>query len=393
MSFCVAPCGSPSKVVKEEVEGEAALRPNPSEEEPLEINYDTSSLTYLYQAIEDKAFMAAIDFLESNRPEVYDECRTWVTRYELRNPKKIRWSQLPLHAAIVFGGPPRLIELLVKVYPRACRCTDDQSMLPVHLALRFGSNDAILWRLLKEFPEAINAKDAKGRFPLQLAAQGDGWKRGEIISMFEKNVRLKIMKADADHRVQASEALLNAQISKNEQLEAENKALKEQYENMQVETIKTKKEYKKVEAQRDHLDSMRLAKRRIIRKPRDPRDKEIDEEEKKEENDGHEQNENKDQEDVTENETEKNVTETNESEKKKKKRFLDRFRKKGKVTDVSAAKEVDSDGKTSNSDQEDTTDSGEDADPAADKEENPASADDVVESLNNLESSLVETSN
>lgn len=75
-----------------------------------------------------------------------------MTRYELRNPKKICWSQLPIHAAIVFGGPPRLIELLVKIYPRGCRCTDDQSMLPVHLALRFGASDAILWNLLKEFP-------------------------------------------------------------------------------------------------------------------------------------------------------------------------------------------------------------------------------------------------
>lgn len=404
MSFCVGPCFQPSQVVKDELADEV-LRPNPSEEEPLEINYDTASLTYLYQAIEDKAFMAAIDFLESNRAEVYDECRTWVTRYELRNPKKIRWSQLPLHAAIVFGGPPRLIELLVKVYPRACRCTDDQSMLPVHLALRFGSNDAILWRLLKEFPEAINAKDSKGRFPLQLAAQGEGWKRGEIISTFEKNARLKIIKADADHRVQASEALLNAQISKNEQLEAENKALKEENERLQANNAQAEKTIRKVEAQRDHLDLMRIQKRKVVKKARGPRekveaekeeitqDKEVEIQEDTESDEGKNDSFDNPQEGVT--------GERNDREKKKKKGLFSRFRNKAKVANVSAVKEIDSDSNEENLDQaEDTTDAAvnkvelsqdNEAEVSENKEDSPALSDDVVESLNNLETPLIET--
>uniref|UniRef100_A0A7S1DBZ3 Uncharacterized protein n=1 Tax=Cyclophora tenuis TaxID=216820 RepID=A0A7S1DBZ3_CYCTE len=154
------------------------------EEAPLEVNYDSVELTYLYQAIEDKAFMAAIDFLESGKPEVATEVRTWVTRYEKAVPGKIRWSQLPLHAALVFKAPIKVIQLLVKQFPKAVRCTNDQSMLPLHLAFRHGASDNTLHLLMKEFPEAINAKDYRGRDPLAYAPMGDSWKKGEIINMY-----------------------------------------------------------------------------------------------------------------------------------------------------------------------------------------------------------------
>lgn len=157
------------------------------EDPVMEVNYDSNEVTYLYQAIEDKAFMAAIDFLESGKPEVAIEVQTWVTRYEKAVPNKIRWSQLPLHAALVFKAPLKVIQLLVKHYPKAIRCTDDQSMLPLHLAFRHGASDNTLHMLLKEFPQAINARDYKGRDPLMYAPMGDAWKKGEIISMYVEN--------------------------------------------------------------------------------------------------------------------------------------------------------------------------------------------------------------
>lgn len=163
------------------------------EEEPLECNYD-KDVTYLYQAIEEKAFMAAIDFLESDKKEeIADQSRTWVTRYEV-STGEIRWSQLPLHAALIFKAPIKLIELLTKHYKKAVRCTDDQKMLPLHLAFRYGASDNVLHLLLKEFPEAINSKDHKDRVPLDFAKLGDSWKKGEIINLFVVNAKAQTEK-------------------------------------------------------------------------------------------------------------------------------------------------------------------------------------------------------
>ena len=250
------------------------IQPNTSEGEPIEINYDTVSLTYVYQAIEGKAFMAAIDFLESNKPEVYDECRTWVTRYELRNPKKICWSQLPLHTAIVFGGPIKLIELLVQKYPRACRCTDDQSMLPIHLAFRFASSDAILWALIREFPEALNAKDNKGRYPLELASQGEAWKKGKIISFSEKNAKQMVVKTESDQRVQNAEAALNTQLMKNAEMAQTTQILKEENEQLKTKNETSANEIGKLEAQKNHLNKLRMAKRKVVKKVKENEEKE-----------------------------------------------------------------------------------------------------------------------
>ena len=155
-----------------------------TDEVALEVNYDSNDLTYLYQAIEDKAFMAAIDYLESGKPEVSKAVRTWVTRFEEEDTTKIRWSQLPIHAALVFKAPVKLIELLVDLYPKGVRCTDDRAMLPLHLAFRHGASDNTLHVLLKEFPDAITAKDSRGREPLDFSHMGDSWKKGEIISSY-----------------------------------------------------------------------------------------------------------------------------------------------------------------------------------------------------------------
>jgi hypothetical protein len=228
MALCGAGlCFSPPVIQKTREELEA------EDEVPLEIDYDSSDLTLLYQAIEDKAFMAAIDFLESGKPEVYDECRTWVTRYEKENQKKIRWSQLPLHAAIVFGGPPKLIQLLVQTYPKAVRCTDDRVMLPIHLAFKKEASDAVIHCLLKEFPESINAKDSRGRTPLQVQTS----KKAEIISLFEENAKAKARKALTDEKISEVQKKLiiveqlNSDLqNKNERLEDENRTLKDQVE-------------------------------------------------------------------------------------------------------------------------------------------------------------------
>ena len=197
------------------------------DEEPLECNYD-KDVTYLYQAIEEKAFIAAIEFLESGRKEeVRLQCRTWVTRYE-EHSNEIRWSQLPLHAALIFKAPIKVIELLLLNYRMAARCTDDQKMLPLHLAFRYGASDNVIHLLLKEFPEAMNATDHKDRPPLEFSKLGDGWKKGEIIEAFIENATApyKAMVPPADFENLAKQ--LEVSTAKNTELGAANEALKEE---------------------------------------------------------------------------------------------------------------------------------------------------------------------
>jgi len=169
-----------------------------SEADYPECDYDTN-LTPLYEAIEERAWIAVNQFLHSGywpeslfadtmNPE--DQARTWVTRYETRpdGSKKVRWSQLPIHAAVIFGAPSVVIQQLVEAFPQSVRCTDDHRMLPLHLAFRHGSDDSVLALFLEEFPEAVNVRGYKGRLPVECAQKGPNPERGAIIqTILHKN--------------------------------------------------------------------------------------------------------------------------------------------------------------------------------------------------------------
>ncbi|KAL7473748.1 hypothetical protein ACHAXS_014494 [Conticribra weissflogii] len=86
-----------------------------------------------------------------------------------RKPKVLRWKMLPLHGAVLFGAPLELVQALIKAYPAACSCMDDQGMLPLHLAFRCGAKEAVVLALLDVYPQAIEIEDKKGRVPSVLA--------------------------------------------------------------------------------------------------------------------------------------------------------------------------------------------------------------------------------
>ena len=132
----------------------------------LECDYDKNP-TLLYEAIQDKQWKYAINLLR--KEDVEDQARTWVVRKE-RNGK-LRWRLLPLHAAVIFGSPVKLVEGLLEAYPEAAQCKDDQGMLPLHLCFRNESTWDIADELLTAFPQAIFVSDRKGRTPLQCAIQ------------------------------------------------------------------------------------------------------------------------------------------------------------------------------------------------------------------------------
>lgn len=78
-------------------------------------------------------------FVDSISPE--EQAKTWVYRFhdtpDEDGKRKLRWSQLPLHLALVLKAPFPVIQKLLEIYPESVRCTDDQKMLPLHLASMF----------------------------------------------------------------------------------------------------------------------------------------------------------------------------------------------------------------------------------------------------------------
>jgi Ankyrin repeats (many copies) len=137
--------------------------PTPPSAAPyLECDYDLNP-TVLYQAIEAKQWEYAISVFTKHEQE--DQSSTWVVRKETNG--KLRWRLLPLHAAVLFGSPLSLIELLLADYPAAAHSKDDQGMLPLHLAFRNESQWDVIEELLTAYPAAVFISDRKGRTPLQ----------------------------------------------------------------------------------------------------------------------------------------------------------------------------------------------------------------------------------
>jgi hypothetical protein len=192
------------------------------DEEPIECNYD-ADLIPLYQALEEKAWIAALDMIQDNSQESKDQVRTWVTRYEENG--NVRWSQLPIHAAMIFNAPFKIVQALVDAYPKGVRCTDDQHMLPLHLAFRYGVPDNTLLLLLEAFPEAMNAKNRKGRVPA-LCACPNHPHRSKIVRYHIDNTKQVILEDRPDKKtvtrqITEMEERLEAQSKKVEALEGE----------------------------------------------------------------------------------------------------------------------------------------------------------------------------
>lgn len=209
-------CGTTGKISKEEVDAMVIKNPSgsttissssntASHDLLLECDYETSP-TKLYQAIEAKEWEDVLYFLETStwkNSGIWPTCgtpwlfsdtqsseasapiqaKTWVTAID-ESTEKVRWCQLPLHAAITFGAPLPVIQQLLLVYPPSARCADDHDLLPLHYAFRFGASDPVLWTILEAFPPAMRKRAAKDRLPLDLAAYSSRPERGYILEQY-----------------------------------------------------------------------------------------------------------------------------------------------------------------------------------------------------------------
>ena len=168
-------------------------------ESVLECDYD-KNVTNLYQSIESGAWSSVQCFFETEKWSYMhftrdattpsEQARTWVTRFE--SDGEVRWSQLPLHAAVIFQAPRRLVQNLIELYPLSVRCTDDQGMLPLHLAFRVGADDMVMNLLIKSFPEALVTQNERGLVPYKIVGTNSRKEYNESIQQIVKHISRKI---------------------------------------------------------------------------------------------------------------------------------------------------------------------------------------------------------
>lgn len=190
------------------------------------VNFDINP-TPLFVAMYNGDWEAAQKRLDSH-PE---EASVWVARYNTKpdDKKVFRWRLLPLHLCVALGGsdddneiahneapasdvpddekdemdhqkedekhpPPRtLLAALLKAYPQATQCTDDQDLIPLHSAIRGNASLVVIEDLLEADPASINCKDARGRNAYILAKKVFGKCSGENKAGETKYARLKVM--------------------------------------------------------------------------------------------------------------------------------------------------------------------------------------------------------
>lgn len=140
----------------------------------MKVDYDANP-TLLYKFIEYKDWEAALEHCAV----APDDARTWVIRYEDYKDsdecsecdyetKVIRWKMLPIHVAIVFNAPVRLVTAILEAYPAAIQETDDRKMAPIHLACRSLTNLNVAQYLIIKSTDALSMTDCKGRTALAI---------------------------------------------------------------------------------------------------------------------------------------------------------------------------------------------------------------------------------
>jgi len=177
-----------------------------------ECDYD-KNVTNLYKQIEAQNWTSVNHFLltgywsgsffADSTPPTEQAC-TWVTKYDPNvKRKKVLWTHLPIHAALSFGAPEGVVQILVKLAPPTLRCADDQRMLPLHLAFRRGATDTTIAVIMDVFPEGVAVRDFLGRTPAECSSEGPNPKRGTIIQTVlyynQKAWEKKAAKAQEQH--------------------------------------------------------------------------------------------------------------------------------------------------------------------------------------------------
>jgi len=191
------------------------------------VNFDINP-TPLFVAMYNGEWEAAQKRLRTH-PE---EASVWVARYNTNadDIKVFRWRLLPLHLCVALSGsndddddttaheeavapdvpddekdeldhkenvqrsPPRtLLVALLKAYPQATQCTDDQNLIPLHSAIRGNASLSVVQELLEVDPASVNCKDSRGRNAHLLAKKVFGKRSSDSYASRMKYERLKAL--------------------------------------------------------------------------------------------------------------------------------------------------------------------------------------------------------
>lgn len=165
---------------------------------------DYSEKTTLYKFAEERNWSAVLDVLDS-RPK---EAKTYVQRFHVKDPTKLAWRMLPMHAicypevkkgddgeAIQDGirGSYDVIKKFIEVYPEGLQKKDDQGMLPFHHAARNCADPAIIDLMYHAYTESLAVQDNKGRTPIKLAQKSRAINKKKILAHL---INLKIREND-----------------------------------------------------------------------------------------------------------------------------------------------------------------------------------------------------
>jgi hypothetical protein len=252
--------------------GSAADKSDAKSTVVLECNYE-DNCPPLYEAIEAATTEADFDriltFLDTGRWEgtffstssddPVTQAKTWTTRFDAEDETKVKWSQLPLHLSIVCSAPIAIIKALVKLYPQALRCTDDQHMLPLHLALRHGASDEIVSFLLLEFPEAVNAKGKNGRTSVECAQRAKDKHRGVILEVFVERTKSRLSSSVITER-SALKAVIESKAQDITTIQSELAAKESVVEKLRSDLAKTKAELEKTTSDKSAVETDLLRK-------------------------------------------------------------------------------------------------------------------------------------
>jgi len=148
---------------------------------------DCQETTYLFGMIEKKRWDTVLMFLETNKKagffglggdalqtstDARAQAQTWINRKDWWGSVTLR--QLPLHAAVEFKAPIRIIHKLVELHPEGAKSQDFWGNLPLHLSFKYQACDSIVAFLLKAFPEAVEIQNKSGRYPVDYASAETG---------------------------------------------------------------------------------------------------------------------------------------------------------------------------------------------------------------------------
>lgn len=127
----------------------------------LECDYDENP-SCIFQALEAREFKYAYDMFKDETATAEEECRTWIVARDLKSDE-VKFRALPLHAAMVFGAPDKLVECIFDANPNAVRGRDLKGCLPVHYAFKNNASDLIVNKLITAFPKGYFVKDKSGK--------------------------------------------------------------------------------------------------------------------------------------------------------------------------------------------------------------------------------------